>query len=94
MPTTTEPVAWDPHSKIDPDLPLADLPVCGLAVATAGQEDPVASPLLGLQTANGDDIRASLFRPEAPLPTDAHGRHPASQSGGRSESPVQRVAKW
>ncbi len=68
MPTSaaTEPVAWDPHAKIHPDMPLTTLSVLGLAVATAGL-DPL-SPLVGLQTAADGDVRASLFRPDQPLP--------------------------
>ena len=68
-----EPVAWDPFNRIHPDTALTALPVTGLAVATAGL-DPVASPLLGLQTACGGDVRASLFRPEVPLPDDPQAR--------------------
>lgn len=63
-----EPVAWDPFNRIHPDTALAALPVTGLACATAGL-DPVTSPLLGLQTADADDVRASLFKPDQPLPT-------------------------
>ena len=76
MPTSaaaTEPVAWDPFSRIHPDTLLSGLPTCGLAVATAGL-DPVTSPLIGLQTACGEDVRASLFRPEVPLPDDPQAR--------------------
>ena len=76
MPTATaavEPAAWDPHQQIHPDTPLSTLPVCGLAVATAGL-DPVTSPLLGLQTACGGDVRGSLFAPEQPLPEDGSAR--------------------
>ena len=77
-----EPVAWDPHSRIDPSTPLTDLPVCGVAVATAGL-GPTA-PLLGIQTAargpDGPDVRYSLFRPDLPLPTDGHAaRFPTLQ---------------
>ena len=71
MPTTTaavEPVAWDPHQQINPDTPLSALPVLGLAVSTAGL-DPLA-PIIGLQTTSGADVRASLFKPDQPLPTD------------------------
>jgi hypothetical protein len=70
MPTATaavEPVAWDPHGKIPTDTPLSTLPVTGLACATAGLDADTA-PLLGLQTADGPDGRASLFRPDKPLP--------------------------
>lgn len=71
MPTATaavEPVAWDPHGTIPTDTPLSRLPTTGLAVATAGLA-PTA-PLIGLQTAAGADVRASLFKPDQPLPTD------------------------
>jgi hypothetical protein len=70
--TATEPVAWDPHPRIPTDTPLSALPVTGLACATAGL-DPLA-PLLGIQTADRDDIRASLFRPDQPLPDDGAAR--------------------
>ena len=105
MPTATaavEPAAWDPHSKIPTDTPLSDLPVTGLAVATAGL-DPVASPLLGLQTASDDDIRASLFRPDQPLPADGSARRSLALShvtatdlaGGRRWEPIRpRLAAY
>ncbi len=93
MPTTTaavETAAWDPHAKIDPDMPLSALPVTGLAVATAGL-DAATAPLLGLQTASGADVRASLFRAEVPLPTDGQAARslalshlqPEDLTGGR-----------
>lgn len=86
---TVEPVAWDPHQRIHPDTPLSDLPVLGLACATAGLA-PTA-PLLGLQTAAGTDVRASLFKPDQPLPDDGSARRslalshiqPEDLTGGR-----------
>ena len=78
MPTsaaTVEPVAWDPFNRIHPDTALTALtalPATGLACATAGL-DPLA-PIIGLQTADGADVRASLFRPDHPLPEDGSAR--------------------
>lgn len=104
MPTTTagvEPVAWDPHQQIHPDTPLTDLPVLGLAAATAGL-DPL-SPLLGLQTADGPDVRASLFRPDVPLPDTGQAARslaishvtPADLAGGRRWEPIRpRLADY
>ena len=92
MPTATaavEPAAWDPLRRIHPDTDLSTLPVCGLACATAGL-DPL-SPLIGLQTAAAGDVRASLFRPDQPLPTTGQAARslalshvtPADLAGGR-----------
>ena len=92
MPTAAaavEPAAWDPHAKIPTDTSLSRLPTCSLAVATAGL-DPLA-PLVGLQTACGSDIRASLFKPDQPVPTTGHAARslalshitPADLAGGR-----------
>ena len=87
MPTTAaatvEPVAWDPHQQIHPDTPLSDLPVLGLAVATAGLA-PTA-PIIGLQTASGADIRASLFKPDHPLPADGQAARSMALSRLRPE---------
>ena len=80
----TEPVAWDPHGKIPTDTALTALPATGLACATAGL-DPVTSPLLGLQTAASGDVRASLFRPEVPLPSDGSARRSLALSHLRAE---------
>ena len=102
LPTSAaEPVAWDPHGKIHPDTDLSTLPVCGLAVATAGLA-PTA-PLLGLQTAAGGDVRASLFKPDVPLPTDGQAARslalshltPADLAGGRRWDAIQsRLAAY
>jgi hypothetical protein len=105
MPTTTaaavEPVAWDPFNGIPTDTPLSDLPVLGLACATAGL-DPCA-PLIGLQTADGPDVRASLFQHDQPLPTTGHAARslalshitPADLAGGRCWEPIRpRLAAY
>ncbi len=104
MPTsaaTTEPVAWDPHNRIPTDAPLSTLAVLGLAVATAGL-DPLA-PLIGLQTAFGSDVRASLFLPDQPLPDDPQARRslslshlrPEDLAGGRRWEPIRpRLAEY
>lgn len=103
MPTSeaTEPVAWDPHSKIPTDTPLSGLPVTGLACATAGLA--ATAPILGVQTACGADVRASLFLPDQPLPNDPQARRslalshlqPEDLASGRRWEPIQpRLAAY
>lgn len=98
---TVEPVAWDPHQQIHPDTPLSGLSVLGLAVATAGLDS--LAPLIGLQTAASGDVRASLFRPDLPLPTDGQAARslaishvtPADLAGGRRWEAIRpRLAEY